>query len=309
MRITGASRVAAGVAFAAMMVGCASTPESSKTGSFDHLYDGKEKVAYATEMPVENVREAIARGDKALSRGDKDLALYRYVQALELDPGVVSVYERIGAIHLERDRLALAARAFRSGLRFSGEHAGLNEGLGLTLLRGRQYEESEAAFNHAVQTDLNRWRAHNGLGILADLRGDHTAARKFYENALRVVPDSARVHNNLGYSLYLSQEFDQAIAHLSAVVKADPDYRRAWRNLGLVLARTGRYEEAVAAFQRVTDKPGAYNNVGYVSLHNNDFDSAQRYLDRAVHLSPRYYERAHANLEVVKSKSRRTGYQ
>ncbi len=307
MKVADAIRMMGALAIAAVMAGCASTPKQSTSGSFDHLYDGKEKVAYATEMPVQNVTEAITRGDKAMGRGDRDLALYRYVQALELDPRAVPVYERIGAIHLERKRLALAARAFRSGLQFDNEHPGLNEGLGLTLLRARRYDESREALELAVQIDIRRWRAHNGLGILADLRGEYVTARKSYETALLLVPKSARVHNNLGYSLYLSQDYDQAIARLRTAVNRDPEYGRAWRNLGLVLARTGHYEEAVAAFRRVTDKPGAYNNVGYLSLHNNDLDSAQKYLDRAIYLSPQYYERAHENLEVVGNRSHRAG--
>ncbi|SCZ60167.1 tetratricopeptide repeat protein [Thiohalomonas denitrificans] len=307
MKAADAIRMTGIFAIVVVMAGCASTPKSTKTGSFDHLYDGKEKVAYATEMPVENVTEAMSRGDKALSRGDRDLALYRYVQALELNPKTIPAYERIGTIHLERDRLALAARTFRSGLRFDNEHPALNEGLGLALLRARRYDESQQVLERAVQIDVRRWRAHNGLGILADLRGEHDVARESYETALLLVPTSARVHNNLGYSLYLSRDYHQAIARLKTAVHRDPEYERAWHNLGLVLARTGRYQEAVAAFQRVTDKPGAYNNVGYLSLHNDDLDSAQKYLDRAVHLSPQYYEKAHENLEVVGNRSHRAG--
>ncbi len=280
---------------------CATGPSTrTTTTAFDEFYDGESETTYATQLPAVDAKEALLRGDKALQQGDADLALFQYVRALKLDPTSADAFYRVGNVHLEKQRHDLAEKAFRFGLANDKEHAGIHEGLGLTLLHQRRYEEARAQLESAVRLEIRRWRAHNALGVLSDLRQDYVAAGYSYDTALRIVPDSPLVHNNKGYSAYLAGEHEKAIEHLRRAVAKGPQYQQAWRNLGLVYAKTGEYDRALEAFERVVDKPVAYNNVGFICLHEGNYADAERFLQKAIELAPKYYDTAHENLAKLK---------
>ena len=194
----------------ALMSGCASmagtsTGQSSADAdeSLARLYDGDPEVVFATEFPVESAEEAIARADRALASGDIDLALYMYVRAYDLEKDNVHALARIGEIHESRDNMNLATVAFASVLRVDPTHAGALQSLGLIYLQAKRHDEAQALLERAIAENPALWRAQNGIGIIADMRGEHTKASVAYNAALVVNPGHAPLLNNRGYSYYL----------------------------------------------------------------------------------------------------------
>jgi Flp pilus assembly protein TadD len=84
----------------------------------------------------------------------------------------------------------------------------------------------------------------------------------------------------------------------------DKTYETAWKNLGLLYARTRRYEQAVEVLQISGDKPVALNDVGYIAMLNQDYPEAEALLDEALRSSPRHFETAFRNRELVRSRIR-----
>ncbi len=302
---TGMQRTATGVAVLALVLtGCASVPDQAPTarGQYEELYDGKSKVAYATEFPVLSFAEAEKRADQAARAGDLDLALYHYVQALELNPGHANTLFKVGSIHRIRNNDRLSALAFQMALNSEPKHTAAQEGLGLLLLDARQYAEAKEALQAVVRQDRNRWAAYNGLGVLADLDGVYSAAAEYYRKAQKLNPNSAMLANNLAYSLYLGGEVDAAIDMLQHALNLDEHFERAWMNLGLMHTRKGNYQEALAAFKHVMEEPKAYNNIGYICLLEGRKDDAEKFLRKALEQSPTFFVAASENLKRVTAK-------
>lgn len=293
------------LAFLALLTGCATTAaqDEATTQSMadpegsSGFYDGEPEVVFATEFPIASVEDALARADQALSDGDENLALYMYVRAYDLDKTNVYTLMRIGAIHEARGSSAMAARAYTGVLGVEPTHGGALQALGLIYLHSKRHEEARSLLEKAVESDASLWKSHNGLGVIADLRGDYSGAEAAYNAALKARPGDALLLNNRGYSLYLQGRYEEAERDFRA--SAAQGIEKAWLNLGLVFARQGHYADAVHAMGRSAEKAVAYNDVGYIAMRQGDYSIAEQYFEKAIRVSPRYFEEARRNLDRV----------
>lgn len=261
------------------------------------LYEGEPEVVFATEFPVDSVTDAIARAEKALARDEMDLALYLYVRAYDLDKENRYALRRIAQIHESRQNDELASRAYAALLGIAPADVHALQSLGLIYLNARRHDEALDLFERAVAEEPSLWRAHNGIGIVADLQADHERAIRAYNAALEARPDSAFLLNNRGYSQYLAGNYhDAATDFIEAAAQGS---ERAWLNLGLVLARQGQYKKAVKAMTKVADPAVAYNDVGYVAMRQGDRETAEFFFREAIRLSARYFDAAHRNLAML----------
>lgn len=281
--------------------GCVTTPtkSSSGLGPYASLYEGKSDVAFATLFPVSSPAEAMQRGDLALSQGDLDRALFEYIRALDLDPKHADALYKIGMIHSMRGNLPLAEMAFRWSLQENPDHLGSLTGLGVLLLKKREYSESRGYLKKAVAMNDRIAPAHNALGVIADLDRDYPRAQQHYAKAMESSAKSASLMNNLGYSRYLGGNLKGAGSAFREALLLDPNYELAWRNLALVYTRQGRYDEAVETLTKVQDEAKAYNDVGYILMVDGKLDKAKGYFEEAKRLSPSFYALADTNSRRV----------
>jgi len=293
--------------FAIAMSGCASVPVSSdidqaRTSKGEsvarELYDGAPEVVFATEFPVVSAEDALARAEAAFAQGNLDLALYMYVRCYDLAPDNTYALRRIAAIHEKRNNPEMASRAYRAMLHSNPEDAAALQALGLLYVRVGKQEEALPLLERAVAADSTLWRAHNGIGVIQDMRGNNSEAVAAFDAALEIKPDSASILNNRGYSHYLAGNYREAAIDLTAAAGAGSE--QAWRNLGLVLARQKQYAKAVQTITRVGDPAIAYNDVGYIAMRLGDHETAAVYFEEAIRLSPRYFDAAHKNLEALR---------
>jgi Flp pilus assembly protein TadD len=261
----------------------------------DGLYDGEPEAVFATEFPVESADDARVRAAKALNQRDLDLALYMYVQAVQLEPDDSESLYRIGAIHEQRGNNTLAARAYARVLEIDPEHARALQGFGLTQFEARDFPAAKSTLEHAVAVDPSLWRSHNILGVIADTDGDYETAADHYGKALAARPGSVSLLNNRGYSKYMAGDYAGAKADFLKALEANPEFERAWHNLGLVYAREGAYEKALEAMSKVMAAHVAANDVGYIAMLDGDYDWAEHLFAEAQRLSPRYYKMADDN--------------
>jgi len=87
-----------------------------------------------------------------------------------------------------------------------------------------------------------------------------------------------------------------------AAIELDPSNNgRIYNTLGLALAKAGRYDEALRAFKKGKDEAAAYNNIGYIYLTEGKYAQATEVLEKAIRINPRYYVKAHENMERAAS--------
>src|SRR3970040_1210121 len=264
---------AIGIAALGILGGCASAPnvvsEPSAQG-IGELYEGQPETVFATELPVESADDARSRAVRALGEQNRDLALYMYVEAAKLDPADDESMYRIGAIHERRGNVELASRAYARAVEIDPAHALALQGLGRRSFDARDMDSAAPLLERAVAADPGLWRAHNMLGVIADMRNDYAAAVEHYSTALALQPQSPAIFNNRGYSKYLAGDLEGAEADFRAAVELDADYERAWQNLGLLYARERQYTMAIGTLSRTAERHVALNDVGYIAMLAGD---------------------------------------
>lgn len=278
---------------AAVLGGCASggsTPEAT------------DKEAVSSEAALsEDVQRIVSLGDRAWQQGAPDTALTQYLDALEQAPDSLPILFRVAEANAREGRSAAAMPYYERMLELDPDNVAALEGSGLALIDLRQYPLANERLERAAAADPQRWRALNGLGIIADLQADYVRAAVYYSAALEVHQGSAMLANNLGYSRYMSGDLIGAEEAFLEAVGADPDFERAWQNLGLLRVRQARYTEALDIFLRSQEPHEAHNTVGYLCFLNTRYTEAEHFLRRAAELSPVYYTRAYDNLKRVEA--------
>jgi len=274
-----------------LLTGCSLMPETKPESD-------KQVIDLSVQFEGMSTEEIVKAGDSAFLMGDYDRAEFIFNQAVVIDD-VAANWLKLGETLVRLGKTPYAGQAFQATIQLDPENAVAYEQLGILYIGVRQVAIAREHLYRAIEIDDSRWAAHNALGVLADTERDYLMAIKHYEAALKYDPGSAKVLTNLGYSYYLSGELDVAENLFLDAIRSDSTHERAISNLGLIYARRGKYDDAVEILRRVTPRPRALNDVGYVAFSNGDLDAAAFMLSEAIRISPSYYETANENLERV----------
>jgi Flp pilus assembly protein TadD len=128
----------------------------------------------------------------------------------------------------------------------------------------------------------------------------HTDAIASYHTALIYRPREPSVLNNLGLAYALSGNYESAIDAYEQAVAAGSTSPKLYNNLGIAYVQRRRYVEALNTFKKATDEPRAYNNLGVALLGTGSARKAIVCFERAIELSPQYYEKASENLQLAR---------
>jgi len=290
-------RIVAASAIVVLLSGCVSGPANTAR-------DDVEQIDIVAQFDGFSNEEIIAAGDTAFEQGDYSRAEFIFNQAVTLE-NTPDVWLKLGKTLTYLGNVQQAHWAYEKVLELDSDNAIAHEELGLLYIRARQVAPARKYLQRAIEIDDARWGAHNALGVLADTDRNYEIAIEHYRAALSHNPDSALLLTNFGYSHYLAGDFERAEGLYRMAVGIDASYRRPVANLGLIYARRGDYDEAVVILRKVTDRPQAYNDVGYLAYQNGDLDDAAWMLSEAIRISPTYYETAYENLEKVQREFQR----
>jgi len=108
------------------------------------------------------------------------------------------------------------------------------------------------------------WHILSVQGTCLDQMGRHEEARRYYESALKIVPNEPSVLSNFGLSYMLSKDLpkaEQVLRQAYADPKADSRVRQ---NLGLVVGLQGRFAEAETIVKADLPPDQAAANVAYL---------------------------------------------
>jgi len=139
-------------------------------------------------------------------------------------------------------------------------------------------------------------------GNAAFAKGDYDAARKSYQEVLRLVPDNLTGLVNLGVVEFRAGNIVEAEKVLKQTIGIRLETGPAWLTLGILYYEQNRMDEALAALaQAVLYDPAnarAHNYFGVVMGAKGWFDAAESELRRAVEIDSEYRD-AHYNLAIL----------
>lgn len=260
--------------------------------------------ASSTPVPAEDAGVSIAavrdRAALAWQYGNYSDAVAANRELLRREPGNRDALAGLGDAWLALGNTGRALGVFDELLKTEPEAVDAREGRSLALLGMGRHEEALQDFSAVESREPGRWRTQNGLGLLADMRADYTAAGEFYRRGISANPGEASIWNNYGWSRVMARDYVEAERVLTQALARKPGSPRINANLAVAIAWQGDYQRALMAARRTADEHVAYNDVGYIAMLRGDLPLAASYFQKAIDLSPVWFERAAANLERVR---------
>jgi tetratricopeptide (TPR) repeat protein len=112
-------------------------------------------------------------------------------------------------------------------------------------------EKARLDFLEAIRVRPGEWSSLYGMGrtYWNDVEQDAAKARPYFEEAIRLKPDSAEAHFELGALLQKTGKMNEAIEQYERAVAIRPVYPDAQYNLGTALASERRFAEAIPHFE------------------------------------------------------------
>jgi tetratricopeptide (TPR) repeat protein len=284
------------------------------------VYSGDNSLLHKVRKQATSADQAMQMAAMAYQAGDLDQSLYQYLRAIELEPERYEALVWIGRIHRDRGNTQLAGMAFNDVLTSQPDNPDALAEMGMLHLAQRNHAAAQELLFKAVALDQQRLggdkgslhdvaalkvdsksplKVYNALGVLADLNNDFPLSEAYYRLAMLIEPRSVLVQNSLGYSYYMAGQWPEAERTYQRGIGYDSSYKPLWRNYGLLLARMERYEEALSAFEQISDRAQASNDVGYVCLVEGKLDVAEQFFRSAIEQSPAHYDMAWDNLNRV----------
>lgn len=213
------SRLALAAALAASLGACASKPNNSDiTGSIRNPFQTQEA----------DPRNDVTRlAEEYKQRPSEPQIAIAYAQALrktEQQAQAVAVLEQ-ATIRNPKNRTVLAE-------------------YGRALADAGRLQQALEVLGRAHTPDQPDWRILNAQGAINDQLGNYKEARRYYQTALKIVPDEPAVLSNLGLSYILSKELKLAESTLRRASASPRAEKRVRQNLALSLALQGKFDEA-----------------------------------------------------------------
>ena len=157
-------------------------------------------------------------------------------------------------------------------------------------------DDIELDLNAALEINLKDTRLWTALGQYYDRAGRSLEARATYVHALKYGADHGVIVNNLGMSLLREGRYALALEKFNQANAIAPDNNLFDANRRLTLAVQGDYAGAVSDLQE--DRAAQiYNDAGFIAAGAGRVDIARALYNRALKISPVWFEPAHENLK------------
>jgi tetratricopeptide (TPR) repeat protein/tRNA A-37 threonylcarbamoyl transferase component Bud32 len=199
------------------------------------------------------------------------------LQALNLEPDLVSAHVSLGVLYTWTDKQDLASQELDEALRLDKYNAAAYGGLAELAYRQGRNDEAESTLQKAINLAPENWGLLQQLGEYYLETGKLAQAAEQYQNAANLAPDNSRAYNNLGLVYRKQGRTAAAEAAFRKVIDLDPTARH-YRNLGTVFLDEGKYAEAQPMFERATSlQPDYYEFWGYLATvyRNTGVDRAK----------------------------------
>ncbi len=213
-----------------------------------------------------------------------------YRRAIAIQPNLAQAWYNLGNLLAGQQKPAEAEAAYRKAVQLQPDHAPAWYSLGLLLAEQQKPSEVEAAYRKAIEIQPDHAPAWTNLGLRLAEQQKPAEAEAAYRKAVQLQPDYAPAWNNLGNLLKDQQKPAEAEAAYRKAIEIQPDYAKAWNNLGLLLA--GQQKPAGAAFRKAIeaqpDYAMAWYNLGVWLAEQQKPAEAEAAYRKAVQLQPDY---------------------
>ena len=249
--------------------------------SAKNSYDAAIKINKKTIEPI------ILAGNAFFNMKRYDDAIVYYKQILKINQKYVGALNNIGACYARLGDNEKAIEYFQQGLDIEPNNVeGLNN-IGSSKIDLGLPDAAIPYLDKAIAINKKDALAivNKGKAIAVD---DHKKAMPYFDEALKIKPDSLEALSLKGISLLAFDQYEEALACFNLILKIEPTNKTALINKGACLINLDRFDEALPCFNEVliTEPNSAYAlyNKGLCLGNNKKYDNATQCFNKALDL-------------------------
>ena len=217
--------------------------------------DAELQSILAKDPDLSDVRLTLGLNQQRMGKDAEALDQFRAV--LAADPTSALAHLDTGLSYYNLHQFDLAEKELNATLAISPGYVKAEIWLAKTLAQKGDLNRATAEFNQVLAQSPDNYEAHDGLGTLAAMRGDFAESEQQLKAALAIEP-AAETHNTLG-NVYLHKgELSAARSQFEEAIRLKPNYASAHYNLGAALLALKDIDGARGEFARALQADANY---------------------------------------------------
>ena len=229
-----------------------------------------EAYSGAIALKPDSMLAHLKRGSVYQSQGEREAALRDLRTSAEIDPSAPRPLDLLGDVNADLGRLDRAVEAYERSIALDERNVRALYKLGVACYRAGRAADAVAPLAQALRLEPDFGEAHYVMGLVLRDRQQLPAARRSFEEAMRLLPASQAPRQALADVLAAEGSHGKAIDQLEALAALDASRAERLVAVGLAQARAGRHDTAVLtlgrAVERFPDEPQVFAALGHVWL-------------------------------------------
>lgn len=177
------------------------------------------------------------RGILFASRGDYDMAIADFTEAIRLNPNLIAAYLMRGRV------LFASASDFNLEDIYSDDEI-MEEHV-------KFFQQIIEDYTYAIRLDPYNANLFRERGLAYNSKGDLNSAIADFTQAIRMNPVFSEAFNDRGIAFSDREDYDRAIADFTQAIQLNPSFANAYFNRGNVFFEISDYDRAIADFEIV----------------------------------------------------------
>jgi len=184
------------------------------------------------------------QGVEYCNKGDYDLAIAAFTEAIRLNPNYALSYRWRGYTYGEKGDYDREIADLNQAIRLDPNDATAYNNRGWAYNKKNDYDHAIADLNQAIRLDPNDKIAYGNRSNAYYDKGDYDMAIADYNQLIRINPNDAIAYNNRGNAYNRKGDYDRAIADLNQAIRLDPNLANPYRHRGFAYMQKGNLTQA-----------------------------------------------------------------
>jgi tetratricopeptide (TPR) repeat protein len=206
--------------------------------------------AISTPTRRELAEQYFLRGLKYVDKGEWDLAIEEYSEAIAIDPEFVEAYYNRGNAYYDKGNLDLAISDYDKAIELDPEDPSAYFNRGMVYGFKGNLDRAINDFDKAIELDPEDADAYYNRGLAYDIMGDLDHAIVDYDKAIELSPEDPEFYNNRGNAYDNKGYFDHAISDYDKAIELDPLAAKPYYNRAIAYYFNEDYELAINDFNK-----------------------------------------------------------